>query len=792
MTLLAWFTIAWVVGVWLASLLVLPSWGWAAAAGLSLIAAVLVRGARTRLLLVVLLALALGATRFRLAEPRFDPDSLVNFHNQDAVTLEGVVAEEPDVRDTFVFYKLDAQRLRWEGSRGEERQVHGAVRVTGPRYPVYEYGDRLLVTGKLNTPPVLREFDYRDYLARQGIHSYMERVQVDQLSTGEGSSWKRTMLTFKRQAQETIGRILPEPEASLLTGILLGIEHGIPPDTMAAFAATGTTHVIAISGFNITIVIALLMATVGRLARDRRLAGIIAIGGVLLYTTLVGADAAVVRAAAMGIVAVIGLVVGRQGVAYNTLAAAALAMLALNPYVLWDVGFQLSVAATLGLILYGSRLEAWAFHGLSRFIPSERAERFAGWISEALLLTVAAQILTTPLIVKYFGQLSLVSLLSNLLVLPIQPLVMACGGAATILGLVFEPLGRLVGWAAYLWLTWTIRVVEGTARLPSASVPVTLSDAGLVAIYLVIAGVTAMWLLPAERRRALLQGLSARAPLKASLGGVAMVTIAIWVAMLQLPDDRLRVAFLDVGQGDAIYIETPGGMQMLIDGGPAGSVLLSELGRQMPFWDRSLDLVVLTHPDSDHVDGLISALAHYEVRAVVSREPLEQSERAVAWERALADEGAQTIRGESGTHMALNDGVALDVLYPGPEPINGAQTSTNNDSVVIRLTYGDVAVLLPGDIEAPVEEALARSGVNLASTVLKVPHHGGKSSTSQVFLDAVGPQIAVISVGEDNSFGHPSSEVLERLEGQLVYRTDENGTVTLSSDGHRLWIQTER
>jgi competence protein ComEC len=414
------------------------------------------------------------------------------------------------------------------------------------------------------------------------------------------------------------------------------------------------------------------MTTLGRVVRDRWLAAGVALVGVVVYTVLVGGDAAVVRAAVMGIVTIIGVAVGRPSLAYNSLAFAVLVMTVLNPYTLWDVGFQLSVLATLGLILYAQRFEERTQRLLVRRLSAERARQVVSWISDALLLTLAAQIMTTPLILKYFGRLSVVSLLTNVLVLPVQPLVMLLGGAATVAGLVAELLGRVVGWLAYLPLTWTIRVVEWTARFPYASVPFKLSDLGLILVYVVIGGLTALVWLPADRRRAWWQGIRVRLPLKVTLGGMALMTGLAWLVALQSPDGKLHVTFLDVGQGDAIFVETPGGVQLLIDGGPEGSRLLAELGRQLPFWDRTLDMVVLTHPDADHLTGLIPALERYDVGAVVTRWGPWEGDLVAAWERALAAEGATVVRGEVGVRMELSDGVALEILHPGAELVAGS------------------------------------------------------------------------------------------------------------------------
>jgi competence protein ComEC len=802
MTPLSYAGIAWLIGIWLGSLLALPLYAWLGLAATTVGVAVVARVAemrpsyQARLALTCAAVLALGAVRLVLAQPRFTATSLATYNDWGWLTLTGVVAGEPDVRDTYVAYKVDVQQIVPDTAESEPLAVHGAAQVRGPRYPVYHYGDRVQVSGLLETPSAGDDFNYRDYLARRNVHSYVRYAEVERLTGGGGSGWKRAMLAWKDRARATIARILPEPEASLLTGILLGVETGIPRDLMDDFNATGTSHVIAISGFNITIVVGLLMATLGRLVRNRWTAAGIALLGVALYTVLVGADAAVVRAAVMGGVAVIGVAVQRPGTAHNTLAAAALLMTALNPFTLWDAGFQLSVAATLGLILYAQRFEAGVQGVLARRLSTERAERIVGWSSDAVLLTLAAQITTTPLILWHFGRLSLVTFLTNLLILPVQSLVMLCGGLATLAGLLWEPLGRFLGWAAYLWLTWTIRVVEWTAGFPHASVAVKLSDLGLVAVYAAIGGLTWLALADPDRRRTLWEGVQARLPLKLALGGTALVAVVAWLGVLQFPDGRLHVTFLDVGQGDAIFIQTPGGAQILVDGGPEGSALLAGLGRQLPFWDRTLDLVVLTHPDSDHLGGLVPLLERYDVRTVLARVPesaeVPPDRLVTAWQAAVAAEGATAIRGEAGTRLELSDGVTLEVLHPGLALVEGTKSDSNNNSLVLRLCYRDVAILLPGDIEEEVERALVRSDAPLASTVLKVPHHGSDTSSSAAFLAAVRPQVAVVSVGEGNDFGHPSGEVLARLAGRKVFRTDEDGTISVTTNGHTLWIQAER
>ena len=320
-------------------------------------------------------------------------------------------------------------------------------------------------------------------------------------------------------------------------------------------------------------------------------------------------------------------------------------------------------------------------------------------------------------------------------------------------------------------------------------------DGWMVFVYYILLGGLTWWLArPKERRRELWSWLSSSLQTQGIIGAAVILLVLAFFVWQSLPDGRLHVVFLDVGQGDAIFIQTPSGRQVLVDGGPSEPVLLSQLGRQMPFWDRTLDVMVLTHPDSDHVTGLVGVLERYQVDRVIFRELETDSDTYACWQRLLESEGAEVYQGEAGLHLTLDRGLEMTVLHPGATLTAGKRKSTNNHSIVTRLTYGVVSVLLPGDIGAEVEQQLvgAHHDAPLRSTVLKAAHHGSCTSTAEGFLEAVDPEIVVISVGEDNDFGHPCAEVLGRLADLQTYRTDEHGTVEVITDGTRMWVETER
>ncbi len=411
--------IAWLVGIYLAAQVSLPPVAIAPLVVLSIgFAAVFRRSPRQRWAALCAAAALLGALRYSVAQPSFDEHTLATYNNRNQIaTVVGMVASEPDMRDTYIRLRVQAQTLAF--GKGPALPVNGLALVRAPRYPEYHYGDKLSITGLLESPPVLQDFDYRAYLARQGVYSQITRPQIESISSGNGLAPYAWLLALKARVQAVIAQILPEPQASLLTGILLGIESGIPANVQEAFRITGTSHVIAISGFNMTLLAGLLSAVATRLF-GKRYDFYIIVTGLFLYTVLVGASASVVRAAIMSALYVWAIRLGRQSAALNSLFAASIVMTLLDPYTLWDMGFVLSLSATLGLILYTDRIQQFFERLLLRALPAERARQALGLLNDALIVTLAAQLTTLPIIIYVFRQLSIVSLLTNLLILPAQ------------------------------------------------------------------------------------------------------------------------------------------------------------------------------------------------------------------------------------------------------------------------------------------------------------------------------------------------------------------------------------
>lgn len=654
-------------------------------------------------------------------------------------------------------------------------------------------GDRLRVTTRVELAEDFDGFAYREYLARQGIGGIARARSAEVLPGGGGPG--AAFAAVRALLLGGLNDLVPEPEAALGGGILLGVRASIAPEITDAFATAGLTHVVAISGWNIAIVAALVMALVRPLERrpgGRWTTAMIAALAIGSYVVLTGASPSVVRAALMAGAMLVGRLAGSRAHATSALGLAALVMLLVTPSVLWDVGFQLSLLATAGLIWFGRSVEA-SLHS------------WPAWVREPVALTVAAQLTTLPVTLANFERLSLVAPISNVLVVPLVPLAMLTSAVASVGGVMLalipvQPVGEACGWllggTAWLVLRTMIAVGQLTAGLPLAAVDVSIPAPMAVAWFPLLA--LAGWALRADDR----DPASVAVPDEAMGGtiaavarwfrpipaGLALVVVLGAITIGAQPDGRLHLTVLDIGQGDAILVESPSGRTMLIDGGPDPELTLRRLGANAPFFARRIDLLVLSHPHQDHVAGLVEVLDRHRVGVLLHAGIGFENP---AFDRLLADASntAVPVRlARAGQQLALDATTTLEVLFPSEADASAPlpEGDINNGSVVLLLRHGAFTALLTGDAEAPVEAALIGRGVLQPVDVLKVGHHGSHSSTTPALLEAIRPSLAIISSGEGNEYGHPAPETLDALAAHgpiQVRRTDREGDIEVVSDG---------
>lgn len=750
-----------------------PAWLPWAGLGLLAVSAVAIgrrRAGAATMGLLVLAGLA-GWVRAGVATLPPGPDHLLYHRAAGPTTVEGTVEDAPEQDGPRYRFRLAADRVVLEES---DRAVRGRILVSlfGPAPPLAA-GDRIRVPLKLARPSGFRNpgaFDYPGYLARQGILLSGTGRAESLLRLPEAARpWP---IRARRWIDATVAAHLPPASGALLEGLLLG-ERRLPPGLVADFRRAGVYHLLVVSGFHVAIVAGTVVLGLSALGLGPRLAALVGLAGLLGFAIIVGGRPSVIRATVMGVLLLVARLLEREVVAWNSLAAATLGLLLWRPGDLADPGFQLTFAATAAIL------------HLARPFEGVLAARLPRRIATLAAISLAAQLGVSPVLALHFNQLSLVGIVANLLVVPLAALVTMLGVLSVLAAVASASLAHLLFQALWLCLLVLRLAVRGFALLPFAVVHPPTPPLALV-----VGAFAGLALLPFLARGRAWRWAGAMV----TLGCLALVVIP-WLTR----DARLRVVFFDVGQGDAVLVTTPEGQALLVDTGGGGPGRTDRGERViLPYLRQagigSLTALALTHSDHDHAGGLRGLLRELRITEVwVSAAPEALSGEV----EALLDEAGVRRRAlRRGERLWLGR-LAVTALNPPDGPLPRSPRGggdRNNASLVLRLDWGPLSLLLAGDIEQEAEADLAVNGLPLRALLLKVPHHGSRSSSTPAFARAVGPRVAVFAVGARNPFGHPVPEVLARYAdlGTALYRTDRDGAVVVETDGRTLWLRRWR
>jgi len=760
---------------------------------------------------IALLFLAAGFTLARLASLQIDP-ALFKYCGH-WVTAEGVVAREADVRPEVVSYHLDVRSI----SAGKEKfplKARVLVKVPAP-CPVYSYGDFVRVPGLLARPDEPGNpgaFNYRAYLERRGIGAVLE-VENSQGITRlgvEGNPLIRRLLLFKEKLLAVSRQTLPPAKAALVNGLIFGTQGEIPRELWQVFSETGIVHILSVSGMHVGLVLAGILFLFKILRAPQRWLAPLTSIVLVLYAAICGLGPAVTRATFMGLLFLWAHHLGRDQDWPTTLSVAALLSLLLNPLALYDIGFQLSFAATWGILYLGPVLNKLLGRFLSR----------PDWLRAVVWVSLAAQLATLPLVAWYYNLVSPVSLLANIVAAPLTGLVLALGFAAGLAGAVWVPLAGFINASTSFALDIFTALITLLRTLPGAVLYVpTPSPLAVLAWYPLLG--LAVVLFEEKNWAAVKNFVFPRRRIIAVAAAGVIFLAADWI--IGHPEKKeLVLHLIDVGQGDSILIQTPAGKNILVDAGGWSGEFESGEGAGdrvvVPYLRRlgvkHLDVLVITHPHEDHAGGAKAVAKAFPVElALLSpigfsepitgrnqhffSEPLNQGTELPPPYRQLLTYlinkqiPLRTVC--AGDEIKCDPDLEIRVLAPPFPPLKGTRSDENNASVVLWMRYGGQTFLLTGDIEVEAQEWLIRSGCDFRADVLKVPHHGSRFS-SPAFLENVQPALALISVGRHNRFNLPANKTLERLkkQGAAVYRTDQHGAVILSADGKNLRVRTRR
>jgi len=733
---------------------------------LCVVAAGAERAARLRALGLCIAAAGIGAAGAGVERETYERTSLRRLVESEALPpgplrLTGTAASDASLESPSLLVDLERIEL---GSGHLAVAGRARVFVAGSaRTWRVQQGDRVELWASLRAPRGTRSpgaFDAAEHAYRRRVHALgVCKSPLLLAATGGPARDPRALVAALRgRARRALVRyVAPGPQQGLVRAMVLGDRAGVADDVAEAFRIAGTYHVLALSGAQVALVAGLLLLAARKLGLGPWSCALGCALAVSAYAAFVGGDTPVVRAAVMAVVLFLGKGLGLGGDAGNLLGLAALLLLAAAPSSALDPSFQLSFVATLGLVLLSSRFAA-AMPTLPRLLAL------------ALGASLAAQLALLPLLAVHFHRLSPAALAMNLVAGPLATAVLLGGFLVLAAAALAPPLAPLAGAAAHFAADLLLR--SGTLAADATALDVRVPSPGALAVVLLVGGLAAI----------ARSGLTPAASVATALG-VAGHLLGPGVVV----DGRLHLAVLDVGQGDALVLTSPRGRVMVVDAGRADGPFDSGEDVVAPYlWalgHRRVDSLLLTHAHPDHAGGLPFVSRVFRARRAFEGPGAVADPSYQRFERELRATGVPRLSLSRGARWDW-DGARIEVL--SPRGSGGARARVrNDDSLVLRVSYGDVALMLTGDVERAGEASLPPGRVD----VLKVAHHGSRSGTTAEFLANARPRLAIVSVGARNPFGHPSPQVLGRLHGagSLVLRTDRDGTVEMATDGARIW-----
>jgi competence protein ComEC len=697
------------------------------------------------LLLLAAGILAVGAGWASLADARREGQLLGRLAPRPA-EIVGTLREDPAEGSYGWHVLVDATRVAWRDGAATLRET---VWVEGDgELPDALRGDLVRVAGRLQVP---EDPGFAEALRHRGLSSVLDADAVERLGPAPNPFLRATQV-IRAFIGHTIERIFPAREAGLLLGLVLGDASKLDPGTERDFQATGLGHLLVVSGENVAMVLAPMLAlgSVLRLARVGRF--VLGLSTVVLFVVLTGAEPSVLRAGAMATLALLGVLLGRPRGTGVVLAGAVLVLLVLDPWLVHAIGFQLSVAATAGMVALATPIA----ERLARIIPKP--------VALAAGTTTAAQLGVTPLLLFHFHEVPMVTIAANLAAFPAVSPALLLGIAASSLGLLWLPIGRVVALAAIVPMRYLESVADLLGKAPAPHItsnggPWILIGGGL--LFLSVA-----WWLRSNWRP----------PRALVVAAVALVPLVVWSgAVAKGPPSGLTIRFFDVGQGDSALVTGPSGATMLIDGGPDEEQVATELAA---LGVKRLDVLVASHPHADHIVGLPAVLARFPVGTVLEPGCPDTSALQADLDLAIADEHVRVLTPRAGDTFVVGD-LRVDVLSPD-RCWTDTESDANNDAIVLRVSLAEDVVLFATEPEEPAQQQLLDGGVDLRADVLKVPHHGAATSLP-AFFQAVDAEVAVVSVGP-NDYGHPVPATLDAIAetGAAVWRTDQHGRITVT------------
>ena len=640
---------------------------------------------------------------------------------------------------------------------GKYKNKKFIVYINKKNKKLLEYGDLIEIKGEYSAPEVARNykgFDYSQYLKTLNIYGTIKVEESKIINKNQLSPILISINNIKEKMIDNANRNMPKRTANLLLGILIGERDNIQEDIIESFRTANLSHILAVSGAHTSYIILGITYLISKSKTPKRIGYIITIINLLIFIIITGASYSVVRACIMAIVVIGAKICYRKENFFTSICISLIIILIQNPFAINDIGLKLSFMGTAGIVIFNKSITNF-------FIKLKIKQK----IAEALSVTFSAQLMIMPITILNFNTISLTFFISNILASPLLGIIIIFGFISIFISSILNPISKILFLILHIFLELLILVSKVTEKIPGSSILVkTPNILFAIVYYILILFFNYFFVIkqnPTRRFHKKIIKIITIKNIKNAFKVIAVVFLIILLLtrIVRIINPTLKIYFIDVGQGDSTLIVTPKNKKILIDGGEGKTNVLFQylLDRRI----NKIDYIIISHFDSDHCNGLIEIIEKMRVENIVMSKQSKESEEYKKILEIIKQKNIKVSSVKAEDKIIIEKNLYTKILNPAEK---FEFQDLNNNAIVAKLVYKDFSMLFTGDIEKA-EENLAKKYKNeLKSTILKVAHHGSKTSTSEEFLKYVEPQIALIGVGENNKFGHPNQITIEKLK----------------------------
>lgn len=706
----------------------------------------------------------------------------------EEVSIKAIIISEPVDKDYKKTYTIKVEEINGDKKYKNTKLLLDIKKSELKEEP--EFGDEIEIIGELKKPNGARNykgFDYKQYLKSKKIYATVSSENYKIISKNKIDIISKVINSVQNNMKSNINKILNEEEAALCIGILVGDREAISEQTEDNFKKSNLTHMLAVSGSHITYIINALAMLLGK--TSKRTSKIFTIIILIFFMALTGFTFSVIRACIMGILVLLASLMYRKPDTINNLGISSFIILLFNPYAISDAGFLLSYGGTIGIVLLGDKIENAIYKEENK--NKNIINKIIKYIIISFSITLSANLIIIPIMAYNFSTVSFTFWISNILAAPIMEIATIFGFIIYFISIFFIPLAKFLGIFLNLLLYLLLKIAEVSSLIPGSSIYIkTPYIIECIIYYLFIV----LWL----KWDYIKNAIKVKKILKVLVASSILLIIFSSIFICCFPK-TLKIYFVDVGQGDCTLIETPTNKHILIDGGGSefGNFDVGESTLLPYLLDRritTIDYMLISHFDSDHIDGLFAVMENLKIKNIIISKQGEKSDNFIRFQELVKNKKVNVLVVKKGDRIQIDKYSYFEILFPEKNLIQ--DNVLNNNSIVANFCSMGFKLLFTGDIEEIAEKRLwelYRDTDKLKSTILKVAHHGSKTSSTAKFLELVTPKIALIGVGEGNKFGHPNNGVLDRIRDYTnkIYRTDKNGEIEIIYTKGKIRILTK-